>query len=240
MIMTKEPSIRISEIFGPTIQGEGALIGQPTVFVRTGGCDYRCAWCDTLYAVESKYRHDWRPMSAQEIMEKVEALSGGKPLVITLSGGNPATQDLSSLIALGHEKNYRFAMETQGSISQEWFKDIDVLTLSPKPPSSTMDTDWDKLSACIVAAGDRPKIALKIVIFDDADYAYAQDVAARHPEHKLYLQPGNDQVDKEGVDMDQLSAKLRWLVDKVEADAWFEATVLPQLHVIIWGNERGV
>lgn len=39
--------IRISEIFGPTIQGEGALIGEPTVFVRTGGCDYRCSWCDS-------------------------------------------------------------------------------------------------------------------------------------------------------------------------------------------------
>ena len=36
--------IRISEIFGPTIQGQGMLIGQPTVFVRNGGCDYRCSW----------------------------------------------------------------------------------------------------------------------------------------------------------------------------------------------------
>ncbi len=36
--------LRIAEVFGPTIQGEGALIGEPTVFVRTGGCDYRCAW----------------------------------------------------------------------------------------------------------------------------------------------------------------------------------------------------
>jgi 7-carboxy-7-deazaguanine synthase len=42
--------ILISEIFGPTIQGEGALVGKPTVFVRTGGCDYRCDWCDTVYA----------------------------------------------------------------------------------------------------------------------------------------------------------------------------------------------
>jgi 7-carboxy-7-deazaguanine synthase len=49
--------IRISEIFGPTIQGEGPLIGRPTVFVRTAGCDYRCTWCDTLYAVLLEY-HD--------------------------------------------------------------------------------------------------------------------------------------------------------------------------------------
>ena len=50
--------IRVNEIFGPTIQGEGALIGQPTIFVRTGGCDYRCSWCDTLHAVDSAYRDD--------------------------------------------------------------------------------------------------------------------------------------------------------------------------------------
>jgi organic radical activating enzyme len=48
--------IRISKIFGPTIQGEGPLIGRPIVFVRTGGCDYRCSWCDTLYAVLPEYR----------------------------------------------------------------------------------------------------------------------------------------------------------------------------------------
>jgi len=47
--------VRISEIFGPTIQGEGPLIGRPTVFVRTAGCDYRCARCDTLYAVLPEY-----------------------------------------------------------------------------------------------------------------------------------------------------------------------------------------
>jgi 7-carboxy-7-deazaguanine synthase len=51
-----ETPIRISEIFGPTIQGEGVLIGLPTVFVRTGGCDYRCSWCDSLHAVDSAFR----------------------------------------------------------------------------------------------------------------------------------------------------------------------------------------
>ena len=67
-------TIRISEIFGPTIQGEGMLIGQPTVFVRTGGCDYRCSWCDTLHAVDSAYRHDWTPMDAEAIWQEVRDL----------------------------------------------------------------------------------------------------------------------------------------------------------------------
>ena len=92
MTECEQAVIRISEIFGPTIQGEGALIGQPTVFVRCGGCDYRCTWCDTLHAVDSDYRHDWPPMTAAAIWRKVVELSGNRALMVALSGGNPAIQ----------------------------------------------------------------------------------------------------------------------------------------------------
>ncbi|NCP78596.1 MAG: 7-carboxy-7-deazaguanine synthase QueE, partial [Desulfuromonadales bacterium] len=140
--------IRIAEIFGPTIQGEGALIGQPTIFVRTGGCDYRCAWCDSLHAVDSRFRRDWRAMTTTEVLDQVRALSGGQPLMVSLSGGNPAIQPLGPLIRQGQAAGYRFALETQGSVSRDWFSDLDVLVLSPKPPSSAMTTDWGALRAC--------------------------------------------------------------------------------------------
>ena len=242
--------IRVSEIFGPTIQGEGALIGQPTVFVRTGGCDYRCSWCDTLHAVESEHRHDWTPMEAKAIMAEIETLSGGMPLMVSLSGGNPAIQPLGALIALGQERGYQFALETQGSMSQDWFSALDVLTLSPKPPSSEMETDWAAFDVCLdKARGDalqEPEIALKIVVFDDADYDYARDAAARYPDLPVYLQPGNHTPppadDPKGgeIDQDGLMERMRWLVDKVTQDQWFDAVVLPQLHVMLWGNLRGV
>ena len=232
-------TIRISEIFGPTIQGEGALIGQPTVFVRTGGCDYRCTWCDTLHAVDSEFRHEWAPMSAEEIMDEVKKLSGEKPLMVSLSGGNPAIQPLKPLIDLGHEKDYHFALETQGSIAQDWFADLDVLTLSPKPPSSEMETDWAAFDACVEAAQRKPEIALKIVIFDEADYKYAQEAAQRYPDLKLYLQPGNHQVDG-AAETEALNERMRWIVEKVQQDKWFNACVLPQLHVMLWGNQKGV
>ena len=93
--------IQISEIFGPTIQGEGTLIGRPTVFVRTGGCDFRCAWCDTLYAVLPQFKNDWRKMSAPEIVAQVLALSQQQPILITLSGGNPALQPLEVAARFG-------------------------------------------------------------------------------------------------------------------------------------------
>jgi 7-carboxy-7-deazaguanine synthase len=72
-------------------------------------------------------------------------------------------------------------------------------------------------------------------------------VAKRHPALPVYLQVGNpspamapDGSAGEGADIDDLMRRFRWLVDKVAADRWFTATVLPQLHVLAWGSRRGV
>lgn len=241
--------IRISEIFGPTIQGEGMLIGQPTVFVRTGGCDYRCSWCDTLHAVDSAYRHNWLAMEVETIWGQVRYLSGDVPLTVSLSGGNPAIQPLGPLIARGKQDGYRFAIETQGSVARDWFAELDFLVLSPKPPSSGMETDRDILADCLKAAtassSGGPRIGLKFVVFDDVDYAFAKDTSARFPDLPVYLQPGNHTPpppddDDARIDLDGVMDRMLWLVDKVMADRWFAATVLPQLHVLLWGNKRGV
>jgi 7-carboxy-7-deazaguanine synthase len=239
--------IRISEIFGPTIQGEGPLIGRPTVFVRTGGCDYRCRWCDTLYAVLPEFRDDWTLMTPAEILARVEDLAGCVPVLVSLSGGNPALQALAPLIALGHQKGYTFALETQGSVPQPWFAAIEWLMLSPKPPSSGMATDWQPLDACVAAAVGGPQCVIKVVVFDEDDYAYARRVANRYPALPVYLQAGNPAPlttyrgpGGEEADIDDLMRRFRWLVDRVVVDRWFAATVLPQLHVLAWGNRRGV
>lgn len=234
-------TLRIAEIFGPTVQGEGALIGEPTVFVRAGGCDYRCAWCDSLHAVDSAYRHSWAPMTAQAVWEEVRTLSGGRPLTVSISGGNPAIQDFAPLIALGRDEGYRFACETQGSVARPWFAALDTLVLSPKPPSSGETVDWMAFERCLAAAGDGPNVVMKIVIFDDTDYAWARDAAARSPQLPLYLQPGNPEVDPDQpVDLEAATERLLWLIEKVTGDGWFAPRVLPQLHVLVWGNKRGV
>jgi 7-carboxy-7-deazaguanine synthase len=238
-------TLRISEIFGPTIQGEGALIGMATVFVRTGGCDFRCSWCDTLHAVDSAYRETWTPMSADAVMDEVRRLSGGEPLMITVSGGNPAIQPLGRLIELGKREGYRFALETQGSLSRDWFASLDVLSLSPKPPSSGMAFDRKALADAIAAAGPGTAVALKFVVFDEADYGFAREVSGAYPHLPVYLQPGNhtpppaDQEDAV-IDIPGIMARLRWLIDRAANDRWFQASILPQLHTLIWGNLRGV
>ncbi|MHA1598920.1 MAG: 7-carboxy-7-deazaguanine synthase QueE [Alphaproteobacteria bacterium] len=226
--------IRVSEIFGPTIQGEGPLIGKPTVFVRTGGCDYRCDWCDTLYAVLPEHADQWQEMQPDEILDRVKALTEGAPVLISLSGGNPAMHDLEPLIELGKAEGFEFALETQGSLPRDWFDKLDWLFLSPKPPSSGEDIDWAKFDAC-VAAAQGPRIALKVTVFDDADFAFAQSAAARYPQVPVYLMVGS--VAAEATD--ELMGRYRWLVGKVTDAGWFAATVLVQLHVLAWGNQRG-
>ena len=236
--------ILISEIFGPTVQGEGLLTGMPTVFVRTGGCDFRCSWCDTLYAVEPQFKSQWQSLTAEQVMAEVSALSGGVPLLITLSGGNPALQPLAGLLELGKGQGYSFAMETQGSKPREWFDQLDYLTLSPKPPSSGMDFSAERLQACIEAAGQRTQVQLKLVIADEQDYQWARQLARAFPQLPLSLQPCNlepatPQQPDAITDLVYLNSRYRWLVERISCDRWFEVRVLPQLHVLIWNNERG-
>lgn len=216
-------------------------------FLANGMVSHNCSWCDTLYAVLPEHRGEWTPLSTEEVFAEVQRLSGGKPILVTLSGGNPAMQPFGDLIDLGHEHGYTFALETQGSIAQPWFAQLDYLTLSPKPPSSKQTTRWERLDRCIssanVGSGGTPvQSCLKIIIFDDEDYAYAKYVSSRYPTLPVYLQAGNhtpphlaDEIDISGI-LDRLD----WLIQKVVTDQWYKATVLPQLHTIIWGNRRGV
>src|SRR3954469_6852093 len=95
---TKVRTYPVIEIFGPTIQGEGAEAGIATHFVRVGGCDYRCSWCDTMYAVDpATVRATARHLSAGDIADEIGALDGA-PEWVTISGGNPALHHLGPLV----------------------------------------------------------------------------------------------------------------------------------------------
>lgn len=220
-------------------------IGKPTVFVRTGGCDYYCSWCDSKFAVLPEFRDTWKRMAPEEIFAKIRELSP-RPILVTLSGGNPALQPFAPLIQLGKREGYGFTIETQGTLARDWFSDLDYLTLSPKPPSPGMETDWEKLTRCIAAGGPETETVMKVVVFDEWDYIYAREVGFRFPDVPMYLQVGNDDppgpeaTDKTEPGIGKLLERYEWLAEEVVADGWNEATVLPQLHVLIWGNKRGV
>lgn len=236
--------ISVSEIFGPTIQGEGALIGTQTIFVRTGGCDYRCSWCDTGYAVLDKYENNWQTMDANNILRKIETLSQNTPMWVTLSGGNPALQDFEELIRLGQAKGYQFSMETQGSIAKPWFALLDQLTLSPKPPSSGMKFKEKGLKRCLETCDNLANISLKFVVADQNDLLWSKNIADQYPDLPCFVQPCNTQADidktpDEHETHDTQQAMLD-LIDAVQKLKWTTVRVLPQLHNWIWGNKTGV
>lgn len=232
----------ISEIFGPTIQGEGALAGRLTVFVRTGGCDFRCEWCDTLYAVLPEFKGDWTRMSATQVVERIEEHSFGKPILVTVSGGNPALQPLGELLDMGNARGHTFALETQGTKSPDWLSHLDFLTLSPKPPSSGMPFDAQALRRCIEVAQrtGKTQVSLKVVVFDEADYEFARMVWREFSSIPFYLSVGTEPLARAANDTPQITRGIEWLIERVARDGWNEVVVLPQIHVLLWGQKRGV
>lgn len=239
--------IPVMEIFGPTIQGEGMVIGQKTMFVRTAGCDYACSWCDSAFTWDGSGKHLIKQIDAEEIWAELKKLGGDGFSFVTISGGNPALlKNLSELILLLKENQIKIGLETQGSKWQDWFYEIDELTISPKPPSSNMETDFAALDAIIEKLNHGESThqhSLKVVVFDEADYRYAKQVHLRYLNVPFFLQVGNDDSKTENNHqlVDGLLQKYEWLINKVmEDDEFRDVKVLPQLHTYIWGNKRGV
>jgi 7-carboxy-7-deazaguanine synthase len=240
-------TIPVLEIFGPTIQGEGMVIGQKTMFVRTAGCDYRCRWCDSAFTWDGSAKEEIRQMTAEQIWERLCELGGDHFSHVTISGGNPVLiSALEELVLLLKKKGIRLAVETQGSRWQDWLYHIDDITLSPKPPSSGMNTDFamlDHIVEKLAGAGRASHMSLKVVVFDDIDFDYAKRVHRRYPDIPFYLQVGNaDTAEADDAALrTQLLARLEWLVEKVaQSNELNDVRVLPQLHTLLWGNKRGV
>lgn len=236
--------VPVVEIFGPTIQGEGAEAGVPTHFVRVGGCDFRCSWCDTMYAVDPEIvRTTAEKLSSDEIVARVVGLPG-RPDWVAISGGNPALHDLGDLVTALRAEGFRVSVETQGSRWASWLHDVDRLTISPKPPSSGMATPRhaEQLEAFMteVMTANADRAILKFVAFDEADLEWSTRIAARYDSLPLYLSAGTPVPAKDDV-RDAVGERYRWLCETVAARPELaHARVLPQLHVIAWKGATGV
>lgn len=239
----------VMEIFGPTLQGEGRDIGVPCHFIRFGGCDFRCGYdastkewrtdgwvCDSLFAVlPERVRDEAVKLTADEIVERVRALPSNVGWVV-LSGGNPLLHDLDDVVKGLHLKGFKVAVETQGTLWKPWVNIVDLVTISPKPPSSfqtqALKGLWSFLDQTHV-----PTI-VKVVIWDEADLAYAAELVPSIGV-PVYLSVCNDWQNNDTPDT--LLRRLRWIQETVveKYPLLQRATLLPQLHVLIWGNERG-
>jgi len=240
-------TIPVLEIFGPTIQGEGMVVGRKTMFVRTAGCDYSCSWCDSAFTWDGSAKNDIRQLTAEQIWTELKEIGGECFDHVTISGGNPALiKAIGSLVELLHSQGVKAALETQGSRYQDWFLKIDDLTISPKPPSSLMKTNFsvlDDIIETLIKEKRMAHISIKVVVFNDDDFEYAASVHERYPEVPFFVQVGNEDlttIDNASLTQELLK-KYEWLIDKaVAAKNMNDVRVLPQVHALVWGNKRGV
>lgn len=120
-------SLWVQEIFY-TLQGEGPFTGEPSVFIRLGGCNLACYFCDTDFESST-----WRPTLA-EIFDKVKALQSKARLVV-ITGGEPFRQNIVPLVGGLLERDFTVQLETNGTLYQDlpWCSDLFVVC-SPKTP----------------------------------------------------------------------------------------------------------
>ncbi len=104
-----------------------------------------------------------------------------------------------------------------------------------------MAFEGEQLSACVKAGETAGKTVLKLVVFDDLDFEFAQKVAELHPHLPVYLQPGNHTpppADDENaqIDLDGINQRMLWLIDKVNQAHWYTAKVLPPTACYVVGQ----
>jgi 7-carboxy-7-deazaguanine synthase len=249
-----EKKFRIAEIFGPTIQGEGERIGTRCIFVRFGGCDFRCPPCDSPHAVLPHLVARLPQMSTKEIVHQVYELDPDCQWVV-FSGGNPALLDLEDLILRLHSRGTSVMIETQGSVYHPWIADCESVCVSPKGPGmspmwSQQEFPYEFIYRYREDAAEE-NLYFKVVCFNNADFTYAKDLHKAIPGIQMFLSVGNhDPGPTVGnmaqgdpnypADIPHLLQRLRWLSERVCADELMrDVRVLPQMHVLTWGNERG-
>ena len=206
--------------------------------------------CDSLHAVLPEFAHSWTKYTPEELFEEVKTLAP-KPMTVTLSGGNPALQPFDKFIDILHQNGYSAVIETQGTVSPEWFKKLAHVVLSPKPPSSGMIQNWDEFDQCILAA-PKKQVSIKIVIMNEQDYQFARFVHQKYSMLPLYLSVGNDNpphyssetnYGSNSFNKDSIVERTEWLLKRVTEDTWINnllPRVLPQVHTLLWGNKQGV
>ena len=153
-----------------TLQGEGRYTGHASYFIRLGGCDVGCVWCD----VKDSWDASKHPLV--EVNTMVDFVKLSKSPIAVITGGEPLMHDLSDLTASLKNVGIRTHIETSGAhpLSGSW----DWICLSPKKFKSP-------LNEVVVKANE-----LKVVIYNKSDFEWAESHLTKiNSSCKLYLQP---------------------------------------------------
>jgi 7-carboxy-7-deazaguanine synthase len=183
---------RVMEHFH-TIQGEGVHTGRAAYFIRLGGCDVGCSWCD----VKESWDAQAHPFVSTDELVRAAVASGAPMAVIT--GGEPLMQDLGALTQALRQAGLRTHLETSGSSPMSGT--FDWVTLSPKKFKAPLPELYPVVDE------------LKVVVVNRKDLAWAQTHAARCPESAVrLLQPEWDTPSSMVLIVDFVKAHPEWSV----------------------------
>jgi 7-carboxy-7-deazaguanine synthase len=230
--MTNDQLI-VSEIFY-SVQGEGPNAGKPAVFLRLCGCNLHCAWCDSKYASRvnsklktrnSKQAPNSKPetQSEYQILKKIRKFPC-KHLVIT--GGEPLLQQEKLVPLLKKLKGWYIELETNGTIPLKISDFLEQINCSPKLKNSKNRPYSLKISP------KNDKAIYKFVAQNKADLKEIRQYILDNsiPRHKVYLMP-------EGVNTKVIQERSKWIIEACKKENY---NFSPRLHVMLWGNKRGV
>lgn len=227
----------ISEIFY-SVQGEGSLVGVPSVFIRTSGCNLRCVWCDTPYA-------SWNPTGTEMTVDEIIAAVMAHPAMhVVLTGGEPmVAKGMHQLAARLRDLGKHITIETAGTIAPKGIA-CDLASISPKlahsTPSVEMAGAWsarherDRWQPDVIRAWlDHCDYQLKFVVRDQNDVREIIDLLDNNhlniPAHKVLLMP-------EGTDAALLQERAYQVAEWCKTHG-FRYT--PRLHIDLYGNTMG-
>ncbi|NVJ84726.1 MAG: radical SAM protein [Algoriphagus sp.] len=160
-----------------TIQGEGKYTGHPAYFIRLGGCDVGCVWCDVKESWEAE---KWPIISIEEIVEGALAYPGR---LVVITGGEPLMYNLGPLTQLLKEKGFTINIETSGA--HPFSGEFDWVCFSPKKFKKPHPSIYEKANE------------LKVVVFHPSDFDFAETHAALvNSACELRLQPEWSKADR--------------------------------------------
>lgn len=232
--------IPIEEIFF-SLQGEGTAIGQPQIFIRCFGCNLFCPTCDTKYTWQRKKLNSRSNILIKKgitIKEIVDSIQKYDCKNICLTGGEFLlySSKLRALIAFLKEKDYTIILQTNGTLYDKTvFNTVDKIAMDIKTPCTKVNSNESLIK--FLREGDE----IKTLINNEEDYKYALHInqLTRRTPCTQILQIFNNVGDDTP---NNLISKLKWLTEKVikDSEQWENIRVLPQLHVLIYGNKKGV
>lgn len=227
--------MKVAEIFY-SIQGEGTLVGVPSVFIRTSGCNLRCRWCDTPY---TSWQPEGEELNLQQIADRVKVF-GSSHVVIT--GGEPMIAPrIAELAHTIRDLGAHITIETAGTVFQQL--QCDLMSISPKLANST---PWERDGGRWAAQHERLRYQPDVLKRLMAEYAYQLKFVVALPEdlaeietmqRQLGAPPQNIILMPEGVNRDVLRERGLWLAEICKERGY---RFSPRLHVELWGDRRGI